>query len=309
MTSVKGRSSAPPSCALAKKRSGSRMASMVASGTRTAALSAGLRPGSRARASSTVSSRVGMSQAAQPVRNLGVVHVLVGEGDEQPAVLLERPGRDPAQDAVLGDALDGRLRVVDRIGRRSAGAWRPVVEVSSPRSSRVTPALAGPGRARAPRCRPHRPPPCAVSIFPSRFIGLLLFGQYGPAPAAGGRSAVHSGPVGPPARASCRSRTAVGAGSRSPPRARTWRSAGDQHRPLAEVQDLVGDAAQQQRGHPRPWEPITMRPALRSSARLVRILAIPPYWALRSSTRALIPASSMSATYCLASSIVGRSAS
>ena len=71
MTSVNGRSRAPPCCAVAKNRSGSRMASMVASGTHTAALRAGFSPGSRPRASVAVSSRVGMPQAAQPARNLG----------------------------------------------------------------------------------------------------------------------------------------------------------------------------------------------------------------------------------------------
>jgi hypothetical protein len=54
-----------------------------------------------------------------------VVHVLVGEGDEQPTVLLERPGRDAAQDAVLGDALDCRLWVVDRV--TGARVQQPVV--------------------------------------------------------------------------------------------------------------------------------------------------------------------------------------
>ena len=71
VTSVNGRSWAPLRWAVAKNRSGSRMASMVASGTQTAALSAGFRPGSTARASAAVSSRVGMPQAAQPARNLG----------------------------------------------------------------------------------------------------------------------------------------------------------------------------------------------------------------------------------------------
>ena len=71
VTSVNGHSWAPLRWAEAKNRSGSRMASMVASGTQTAALSAGFRPGSTARASAAVSSRVGMPQAAQPARNLG----------------------------------------------------------------------------------------------------------------------------------------------------------------------------------------------------------------------------------------------
>jgi hypothetical protein len=72
VTSVKGRSSAPPSRAVAKKRSGSRMASMVASGTHTAALRARLRPGSRARAWAGRSSRAGMPQAAQAATNPGL---------------------------------------------------------------------------------------------------------------------------------------------------------------------------------------------------------------------------------------------
>ena len=71
VTSVNGRSWAPLRWAVAKNRRGSRMASMVASGTHTAALSAGFRPGSRARASSTVSSWAGIPQAAQPARKLG----------------------------------------------------------------------------------------------------------------------------------------------------------------------------------------------------------------------------------------------
>jgi hypothetical protein len=50
ITNWKGCSRAPPSRAVAKNRSGSRMASMVASGTNTAARSAGFSPGSRASA-------------------------------------------------------------------------------------------------------------------------------------------------------------------------------------------------------------------------------------------------------------------
>ena len=71
VTSVNGRSWAPLRRAVAKNRGGSRMASMVASGTHTAALSAGFRPGSTDRASAAVNSRAGMPQAAQPARNRG----------------------------------------------------------------------------------------------------------------------------------------------------------------------------------------------------------------------------------------------
>jgi hypothetical protein len=60
-----------------------------------------------------------------------VVHVLIGEGDEQPAVLLKRPGGDPAQDLVLGDALHRRLRVVDGIA--GARVQQPVVAAGGPR--------------------------------------------------------------------------------------------------------------------------------------------------------------------------------
>ena len=70
MTSVNARSWAPLCWAVAKKRNGSRMASMVASGTHTAAFKAGFSPGSRSTASTGVSSRVGMPQAAQPARKL-----------------------------------------------------------------------------------------------------------------------------------------------------------------------------------------------------------------------------------------------
>jgi hypothetical protein len=68
---VKGCSFAPLRRALAKNRSGSRMASMVASGTHTAALIAGLRPGSSRSASAVVSSLAGMPQAAHASRNPG----------------------------------------------------------------------------------------------------------------------------------------------------------------------------------------------------------------------------------------------
>jgi hypothetical protein len=71
VTSVNGRRSAPLRRAVAKNRSGSRMASMVASGTHTAAFSAGVRPGSSRSASAAVRSLVGMSQAAQAARKPG----------------------------------------------------------------------------------------------------------------------------------------------------------------------------------------------------------------------------------------------
>jgi len=67
-TSVKGRSTAPLARAVAKKRSGSRIASMVASGTQTAAFSVGARPGSSRSAWSGESSLVGIEQAAQAAR-------------------------------------------------------------------------------------------------------------------------------------------------------------------------------------------------------------------------------------------------
>jgi hypothetical protein len=100
VTSVNGCKAAPLRRALAKNRSGSRMASMVASGTHTVAFSAGLRPGSSwsASAGGQLPGRdvAGGAGGQEPGP---VVHVLVGEGDEQAAVLLERPGRDAAQDA------------------------------------------------------------------------------------------------------------------------------------------------------------------------------------------------------------------
>jgi hypothetical protein len=60
-----------------------------------------------------------------------VVHVVVGQGDEQAAVLLERAGGDAAQDAVLLDALDRGLLVGDGVA-----------------GSRVEQAVVAAGRAR-----------------------------------------------------------------------------------------------------------------------------------------------------------------
>ncbi len=56
---------APPAFALAKKRRGMRIASIVASGTWTAILRSGLRLGSRRSASSRETRRAGMPLARQ----------------------------------------------------------------------------------------------------------------------------------------------------------------------------------------------------------------------------------------------------
>ena len=69
VTSVYDRMSAPLWCAVAKKRSASRIASIVPSGIRTAALSSGLRFGSSRSAWAGVGDCVGIPQAAQPSRN------------------------------------------------------------------------------------------------------------------------------------------------------------------------------------------------------------------------------------------------
>ena len=62
---------APPAFAVAKKRSGIRMASIVASGTWTAILRSGLRFGSSRRASSRVTRRAGMPLARQDSKKSG----------------------------------------------------------------------------------------------------------------------------------------------------------------------------------------------------------------------------------------------
>ena len=60
-----------------------------------------------------------------------VVHVLVRDGDEQAVVLLERPRGDPAEDAVLGDALDRGLHVTDRVA--ATAVQQAVVASGGPR--------------------------------------------------------------------------------------------------------------------------------------------------------------------------------
>ena len=57
-------------------------------------------------------------------------HVLVGHGDEQAVVLLERTGGDPSQEGVLLDALHGRLVIVDGVPR--AGMQQAVVASRRP---------------------------------------------------------------------------------------------------------------------------------------------------------------------------------
>jgi hypothetical protein len=54
-----------------------------------------------------------------------VVHVSVVERNEEPAVLLERSRGDASQDAILGDALDRRLGVLDRVA--GAAVQQPMV--------------------------------------------------------------------------------------------------------------------------------------------------------------------------------------
>ena len=124
--------SAPFGRAVAKKRSGIRIASIVASGTRTAAFRSGFSIGSSRSACSGVSCCVGMPDASQPVEEARqVCHVLVGDGDEQPVVLLERARRDATQESVLLDALHGGLVIVHRVAR--AAVQQTVVASRRPR--------------------------------------------------------------------------------------------------------------------------------------------------------------------------------
>ena len=126
LTSVYGRIVAPLCCAVAKKRSGSRIASIEPSGTRTAAFSSGFRFGSSASASPGVSRRAGIPDGLAALeQRLEVLHVLVFDGDEQAVVQLEASGADPPEDHVLLDALDRRLAVVDRVA--PAAVEHPVV--------------------------------------------------------------------------------------------------------------------------------------------------------------------------------------
>src|SRR4029453_17570467 len=190
---------------------------------------------------------------------------------EQPPVLLERPGRDAAQDAVLGDALDRRLRVVD--GVAAARVQQPVVASGGARGQ-LAPLQQGHRQAAQRQVVGKGASGAAPADHDHAWRVHVLFTSWRPrrrreAP----QRAISTGRW-----LRCRTLWAT------LPSSRAVRS-------------------------PRPWEPITMRPASRSSARLVRSRAMPPYGALRSSVRALIPASSSSATYPWASSMTSRSAS
>ncbi len=115
-TSMKLYRAAPWCFAVARKRSGSRIASIVASGTRTAARISGFNM--RLEAEALVGAQFLDRDLAlrAPAHEVVVVgHVLIGDGDEEPVVLLERARADPAQDGVLLDALDRRLLVVDGV--------------------------------------------------------------------------------------------------------------------------------------------------------------------------------------------------
>ena len=71
VTSTQLNRSAPLALAVAKKRSGMRIASIVASGTRTATFRSGFSIGSRRSASSGCSTWVGMPVSSHPSRNPG----------------------------------------------------------------------------------------------------------------------------------------------------------------------------------------------------------------------------------------------
>src|SRR4029453_11675718 len=196
---------------------------------------------------------------------------------EQPPVLLERPGRDAAQDAVLSDALHRRLRVVD--GVAGARVQQPVVASGGARGQ-LAPLQQGHGQS-AQRQVVGKGPSGAAATDHEHVrrvhVFLPLLAAPGPTRSRRRREA--------PQRAISTGRWL---------RCRTlWATLPSS----SEVRS------------PRPWEPMTIRPATRSSARWVRNRAVPADWALRSSARALIPASSSSATYLPASSMTSRSIS
>ena len=90
--------------------------SMLASGTRNARETAGFSSGSSRSACAGSISSQSTPVSRQPLREpVGVRGVVERGGDEEPADVLDRVAARSLQDAVLGDALLGGARVLDRV--------------------------------------------------------------------------------------------------------------------------------------------------------------------------------------------------